>query len=147
MVGRGRVVYVPEVRPAVKKPPAVPMTSAYWKLPVNEEELMEAVRWASGQRLSLEVKAPRTVTAELMEQKQKGELVLHLLNYNVVRTPSVANIDVSLQIPLGKKVKSISLLSPDEKTFVTLPVTARDGRAGFVVPRLHTYDLVVIQLE
>jgi hypothetical protein len=147
VVGRGRVVYLPEVKPAFDKPPTAPMTSNYWKLPVNDEEITEAVKWAEGKRLSLEVKAPPTVTAELMEQKQKGELVLHLLNYNVVRTPSVANIDVSLQLPQGKKVTNASLLSPDEETAATLPVTARDGRADFVVPRLQTYDLVVIQLE
>ena len=147
MVGRGRVVYLPEVKPAVEKPATAAMTSAYWKLPVNEQELMEAVKWAAGQRLWLEVKGPPTVTAELMEQKQKGELVLHLLNYDVVRTPSVSNIDVSLQITQGKKVKSVSLLSPDEQTPITLPATARDGRAGFIIPRLQTYDLVVVQLE
>lgn len=147
IVGGGRVVYLPEVKPAVEKPPTAPMTSAYWKLPVNQQELIEAVKWAAGQGLSLEVKAPATVTAELIEQKQKGELVLHLLNYDVARTPSVTNIEVSLQLPQGKKVKNVSLLSPDEETAGTLPVTARDGRASFVVPRLETYDLVVIQLE
>jgi hypothetical protein len=146
-VGRGRVVYLPEVKPAVEKPPTAPMTSVYWKLPVNEEELIAAVKWAAGQRLSLEVKAPPTVAAELMEQRQKGELLLHLLNYNFVRTPSVANIEVSLQLPQGKKVRNVSLLSPDEETAEGLPATVRDGRASFVVPRLETYDLVVIQLE
>jgi hypothetical protein len=147
LFGRGRVVYFPEVKPAVEKPPTAPMTSVYWKLPVNEEELIEAVRWAAGQPLSLEVKAPPTVTAELMERQAKAELLLHLLNYNSARTPSVADIDVSLQLPQGKKVRNISLLSPDGETAGSLPVTVREGSAAFLVPRLQTYDLVVIQLE
>jgi hypothetical protein len=147
VVGPGRVVYLPEVKPAVEKPPTAPMTSDYWKLPVNQEELVEAVKWAAGQRMSLEVKAPLTVTAELMEQRQRVELLLHLLNYDAERTPSVVNIDVSLRLPQGKKVKNVSLLSPDGEASAALPVTAKDGRADFVVPRLETYDLLVIQLE
>jgi len=147
VVGRGRVLYLPEVKPAIDKPPTAPMTSEYWKLPLNQEDLIAAVRWAAGRRLSLEVKAPATVTAELLERKQQGELLLHLLNYDVVRTPSVADIEVSVQVPQGKKVKNVSLLSPDETSVGSLPVTASDGRANFTVPHLQTYDLVVIQLE
>ena len=123
------------------------MTSAYWKLPVNYEELIAGVKWAAGGRLSLEVKAPPTVAAELLEQKQKGELLVHLLNYDVERTSSVADIEVSVELPRGRKVKSASLLSPDEAEAQNLPVTLRDGRGEFVVPRLQTYDLAVIQLE
>src|SRR6266568_2239882 len=52
-VGRGRVVYLPEVKTDAEKPPTTAMTSEYWKLPFNEEELTAAVKWAAGQRLSL----------------------------------------------------------------------------------------------
>jgi hypothetical protein len=140
------VVYLPEVNPAAEKPTTTAMTSEYWKLPLNEEELTAAVKWAAGRRLSLEVNAPPTVTAELMMQNEKGKLVLHLLNYGVSRSPSIANIDVSVELPPGKHVRNVSLLSPDEGT-AALPIAGKNGRADFVVPRLQTYDLVVIQLE
>ncbi len=146
IVGRGRVVYLPEVKRDAEKPPTTAMTSEYWKLPFNEEELTAAVKWAAGQRLSLEVNAPTTVTAELMQQNEKEKLVLHLLNYGVSRIPSIANIDVSVELPSAKKVRKVSLLSPDEETSA-IPFEEKNGRTDFVVPRLQTYDLVVIQLE
>ncbi|PYV26100.1 MAG: hypothetical protein DMG24_07820 [Acidobacteria bacterium] len=86
--GQGRVVYIPEVKPGVPKPAAARMTSEYWKLPVNWKELIDDVRWAAGGRLSLEVTAPPTVVAELAHQKQKDELIVHLVNYDVARIPS-----------------------------------------------------------
>ena len=143
--GRGRVVYVPEVTPAIPKPPGARMTSPYWKLPLNSRELIDAVRWAAGGRLSLEVTGPPTVVAELAHQKQKDELIVHLLNYDVARTPSVRSIGVDLRVHEGKKAVKIALISPDEGGTLSLPFSAKDGRVRFVVPRLKTYSLAVVQ--
>ncbi len=143
----GRVVYIPEVRPAIQKPPTVRMTSDYWKLPLNWRELMDGVLWAAGGRLSLEVTAPTTVVTELVEQKEKNKMVLHLLNYDVARTPSVSNIAVNLRIPDGKKVVNVSLLSPDEGAETHLTSASKNGGVTFTVPRLRTYSVAVIQLK
>ncbi len=64
--GEGRVVYLPEVNPAVEKPATEPMTSRYWHLPVNWKELVESVRWAGGDVPLVEIEGPLTVTAELL---------------------------------------------------------------------------------
>lgn len=146
-VARGRVAYIPEVKPSIEKPPSARMTSEYWKLPVNWKELVDSVKWAAGGRLSLEVTGPLTVVTELMEQKQKSKMLVHLLNYNVAQTPSVRNIEVSLQIPEGKNVSKVSLLSPDGKHTQSLAAAETNGRVNFTVPRLGTYSLAVIQLE
>ena len=114
-MGRGRVVYVAEVRPAIEKPPAAWMTSQYWKLPLNWEELLGAVEWAASGKLSLEVRAPSTqhVVVELL--KQEGKLLVHLLNYSAPGTPHVDGIEVDLQIPEGRQVSQVKVLTPDRE--------------------------------
>ena len=145
--GQGRVVYIPEVKPAIPKPPGARMTSQYWKLPLNSKELIDGVRWAAGGRLSLELTAPPTVVAELVEQKPTGEMIVHLLNYDVARTSSVRNIGVDLRLPQGKKTTKVSLISPDEAGALSLPFAAKNGRVSFSVPRLKTYSLAIVQLQ
>ena len=145
--GRGRVTYIPEVRPSIEKPPSARMTSEYWKLPVNWKELVDSVKWAAGGRLSLEVTAPLTVVTELMEQKQKRRILLHLLNYNVAQTTPVRGVEVSLQIPEKEKLMKVSLLSPDAESAQSLAATVKKGTVSFTVPRLVTYSLAVIELE
>ena len=145
--GRGRVAYIPEVRPSIEKPPSARMTSEYWKLPVNWKELVDSVKWAAGGRLSLEVTAPLTVVTELMEQKQKRRILLHLLNYNVAQTTPVRRVEVSLQIPEKEKLMKVSLLSPDAESAQSLAATVKKGTVSFTVPRLVTYSLAVIELE
>jgi hypothetical protein len=146
-IGKGRAVYIAAVKPSIEKPPAQRTTSEYWKLPVNWEELIEAVQWAAAGRLSLQVNAPLTVAAEVTEQREEGRTIIHLLNYDAVRTPQVSNIGVSLEIPRGKKVKGISLLSPDEEGTSSPSFTTRNGSLLFTVPRLKTYTLAVIQTQ
>jgi hypothetical protein len=146
-VERGRVVYIPEVKPTIQKPRGARMTSEYWKLPANWKELIESVKWAAGGRLSLEVTAPPTVVAELVEQKQKNTFIVHLLNYDVARVPAVRNIQLSVQLPGQRKVRKAFLLSPDEEGLHPLPVTQKEGRATLTVPQVRTYALAVIQAE
>lgn len=137
----GRVVYLPEVKPAIEKPPTVPMTNQYWKLPANWEGLVDAVRWATGGRPTLEVEAPLTVTAELFRQLETGRLLLHLINYDVERTPEVKDIQVRVRGP--EKVKEIVLLSPDGAAEKLTP-TIKGGVLAFSISRLKGYSVAVI---
>ena len=145
--GRGRVVYIAEIKPSIDKPPAARMTSEYWKLPVNSRELIDAVKWAAGGQLSLETNAPETVVAELTEGKKGKELLVHLLNYDVARTPLVRSIEVSLLPPRTKSLSTVVLLSPDEENPQHVPLTLKNGRLTFTVPRLRTYTLATIELS
>ncbi len=147
LAGQSRAIYIEKVQPAVPKPPAATATSQYWKLPLNWEELVSAARRAAGGSLSVEVKAPLTVTAEVLEQKQKRRLLVHLVNYDAFRNPEVRNIQVSLSIPAGAAVERISLLSPDQEQPRALACAVRNRRAEFVVPALNTYSLAVLQLK
>ena len=146
-IGRGRVAYIPEIKPAIEKPMGARMTSQYWKLPVNWREVVETVRWAARGDFSLQVNAPLTVIAEPMVQRQTKKLLVHLVNYNVAANPEVSNLDVKFQLPAGASVAKVTLLSPDRANVVTLPHNSMGGVLAFTVPRLATYDLTVIQLK
>ncbi|MCC6587555.1 MAG: beta-galactosidase trimerization domain-containing protein [Bryobacterales bacterium] len=144
-VGSGRVAYIASVDAVKPKPPATGMTSAYWVLPANWRHVVDSVRWAAGGTMPLEVRAPLTVTAELLGQPKR--LLVHLLNFDYRRTPAVDSIGVSLRVPPGGAIEQVSWLSPDEPTAKTLPFTVAGGMAAITVPRLATYGMVVAQLR
>ncbi len=144
-VGDGRVVYLPEVKPAVEKPAAEPMTSRYWHLPVNWPELVDSVRWAGGGDPLLEIEGPLTVTAELLSQERENRLLLHLVNYGMEEDPVVRNLQIDLRSGQGE-VRKVYTLSPDGGENPGLEFVAEGNRIRFTLPRLETYTLVVIQL-
>ncbi len=132
--GQGRAVYVPEI--------AMPDEFRIGMLPENRAELLEAVRWAAGGPLQIEVKAPETVTMSLYAQPT-GRRILHFVNYD--EGHPVSNIDVRLQLPAAtKQAASVMVLSPDFEG--TRALTAeRDGHnLHFTVPQLEVYNLLVI---
>ncbi len=146
-VGEGHVVYIPEIKQVIQKPSGAAMTSQYWKLPENREEILESIKWAAGSQLISEIKAPDFVTAELTKTSDKTRLVLHLINYNADREPLVKEIKVNLEIPEGKKPKIVTTLSPDKPEKVSVEFQFLQGRIQFVVPELKTYCLVSIELD
>jgi hypothetical protein len=148
-VGEGRVVYIPEIIPTIVKPTSAPMTSRYWKLPVNTNELVESVEWASGGTPLLRAKATPTTVMELHRQQESGALLLHMINYDSVNTPSIENLEISLRVPGGVEIEQVRVLSPDRKTDEVIAhrmsKTERgEIRIALTVPQLQTYNLVAI---
>ena len=141
--GQGRCAYLPSVKPAVQKPAGASMTSQYWKLPLNWQEIIEAVKWAAT-GVSLEVKGPRTLVVEALEQEPGNRLLVHLLNYDDARHPSVENIAVSVRVPQGKTVRAVRLMSPDSAATPALPHTTSGDSVAFTVPRVRTYSIAVV---
>jgi len=149
-VGQGRVSYIPTIKPSIPRPPAVPMTFQYWKLPLNWEELIEQVRWVAGGKFSLEVEAPETlaVIAEQAQQVGRNRRLVHLLNYDSLRGSTVSNVKVDVELPQGAQVRQVTLLTPDGgETAITVPHQVESGRARFTVPHLKNYTMAVIDLE
>ncbi len=146
--GKGRVVYIPRIEPAVPPPPpqmTYDFANEHWKLPKNWRDLAAAVSWAAGDRLSVSVEAPLSVTLELAEQKDTGTRLLHLLNYDVSKP--LANIPVSVLLPAGRTLGEVTLESPDEDGRQTLNFTVREGVASFRIPKLKIYDLVLLRIQ
>jgi len=148
-LGHGRVVYLAAVKPAIQKPPAVPMSSQYWQLPLNWEEMIVAVRWAVGGKFSLEVETPTTlsVATELMQQPAKNRRLVHLLNYAAPLGSTVYNVRVEVDLPEGKRVREVALLTPDGGGLTSAPSQTRENRVRLTVPDLKTYTLAVLEME
>jgi hypothetical protein len=145
-VGKGRVVYIPAVQPSIPKPPAVAMTSRYWKKPVNWKELTESVQWASGNNLSVSIEAPQGVAMELFQKVDDNALILHLVNFDS-GNPSVKNIKVAVQVPGGRRVTQVTVLTPDDRNDDIIQFKESGTQLIFTVPQLSTYNLVVMKLE
>jgi hypothetical protein len=148
-VDRGRVSYIPAIKPAIPKPPVVRMTSEYWKLPLNWEDLIEHVRWAAGGKFSLEVEAPETlaVVAEHAQQVGRNRRLIHLLNYDSPRGSTVTNVKVDVELPKGAQVRQVTLLTPDGEEATTVPSQVESGRLRFTVPLLKIYTMAVVDIE
>ena len=148
-VGQGRVSYIPAIKPAIPKPPSEPMSSQYWKLPLNWEELIEQIRWAAGGKFSLEVETPETlnVVAELIEQPGQNRRIVHLLNYAAPQGAAVHNIKVEVELPEGKQAGRVILLTPDGGESTTVQSQTSGGRVRFTVPHLDIYTLAIIPTE
>jgi hypothetical protein len=143
--GRGRSSYIRAVISATSKPAGAPMTSQYWKTPANAREIMDEVRWAAD-GVSLEVQAPATLVAETLEQTGTGRLLVHLLNYEVDRRPTVDNVQVRLRIPAGKTVRSVRIFSPDASP-TSINSTVSRGSVQFTVPRIATYSIAAVEVQ
>ncbi|MFC1562611.1 alpha-amylase family protein [candidate division KSB1 bacterium] len=142
--GDGRVVYIPNIKPSIERPATAPMRNRYWKLPINWVEMVESVKWAASNELSIEVNAPLTVAMELT--KKRDNLMVHLVNYDMIRNPFVRDIEISLKIEDGKEVGKITLLSPDDGSSKSLDFSKVNGRVVFTIPLLETYRLAVLEL-
>lgn len=147
-VGAGRVSYVPAVKPAIEKPPGARMSSSYWKLPLNWPLLIGETRWAAGGSFSLEVAAPDTLTltAEVLDQPAQDRRVVHLLNYAAPQGKTAGHFRIEVELPKGKRLNNVTLLSPDDGEEHVVPSQMTQGRAIFVVPRLETYTMAVVNL-
>lgn len=146
--GKGRVVYIPRIEPAVTPPPALltyNFANKYWKLPVNYQDLAAAVNWAAGGRLSATVSAPASVTMELTEQKSSSTLLLHLVNFDFRRP--VRNIDVSVRLPAGFTISEVTCETPDGNERQAITPAVHGGVASFRIPSLKVYDLALIRLR
>ena len=146
--GKGRCVYIPEIKPTIKVSKdrlALEVPPESLALPENYQELVKAVNWASRDNLPIKVKAPLTVVIELLHQRSKNRIILHLLNYNFNQI--VKDIEVDLEIPEGKSVGKIILLALDNKEPKDIDYTIKDKRAHFGIGKLEIYAMVIIETK
>ena len=162
VVGKGRVVYIPRIVPAVERLPRTgwdmnqeiqkkfgTIDSRYWHLPRNWDDLRRAVVWAAGGRLSVEVDAPLTTVLNVTLRDDR--LCIHLINYD--HSHPVRGVGVTLADPFvesGSKVGCIWVISPDEGhpdegRGTELAFNADRNRIQFLVPELRIYSVVAIE--
>ncbi len=148
--GKGRVVYLPEIKPAIAKDGAagVRLSQQRWALPANHQEISDAVLKSLGGNgtLQMPIAAFPYVTVELASQAAEDRLILHLVNYNHNQTSRLSNVPVGITIPEDKRVKRIRMLTPDHPDKIEPVAWKKDESVSFNVPSLEIYSIVVFDL-
>jgi hypothetical protein len=108
----------------------------------EDEDVAAAVRRLCGADLSLSIRAPSGVGAELTQPP--GRRLLHLVNYT---DEPARDIGVSLRWPVARGIKSVVFASPLQADDVRLPFEVREGRVEFTVPSVDVYGIVAVTSE
>lgn len=147
--GKGRVAYLPAIEMDGQKPPAAPMRHQYWKSARNSTEVLAATRWAMGGPFSIETAQSLSpyLVMNLVEQKGGKRRMLHVVNYDCARNPSIQNVAVSVTALRSGSVKNVQFLTPDGPTSRPLKFRKQGGAVRFVLPSLNTYSLVVMEAD
>ena len=105
--------------------------------------IIDAIRRACGDRLTLSIGARAGLCAELTEQT--GRFLVHLVNY---RSDSPAkNIVIRLRLPIGSRVRSVTLANPEEEHELPLPFDQQDDVVTFTVHEVKVYQIAVVTMQ
>jgi len=106
------------------------------------DDVVTAVRRACRDQLSLSVKAPPGLCAELTRQTNRR--IVHLVNYRP--DGLVRNVVVTARVPDGGKVRSVSLASPRREKDTDLAFQDQAGTVTFTVPAVDVYEIAAVTL-
>ena len=146
-VGRGRVVYLPNVQydgPLSAPEPYFSISNRFWKLPKSWREIVEAVQWASKEDLPINVSGPSYLVMNLAWQKDKRRMLIHLVNYNVKNVVSIPSVEVRCTLPREQSAKSVEVYSPDLEARAPLNFAAHGSTTSFTVPQVMMYSVAVV---
>lgn len=135
--GRGRVVYFP-----------FDLDRTYWEVlsPDHAKLLVNAVRWAMNGRQPLEITGRGILDVALWEQKNSLTApMVNLTNPMLMKGPfreiyPVGEQTVSIELPAGRKAKSVQLLSNNRKADWKL----EGGRVVVRVPEVKILEVVAV---
>ncbi len=123
---KGRVVYIPS-------------------LTHKDAALPEAVRWAAGGSLNLHVEAPPFAAVEYCRNLESDELLLHVVNYNYRKVPTLPEVSVRLSLPEGKRCQEVVADSPDGPGEAGLSYDQQGASLSFDIPDIKIYSLIRIR--
>jgi len=138
-IGGGRAAYVPEVA----QPDSL---HEHYPLPPNWEALLEAVRWASGDDLSLRIDGPINLTCEMKVRSGGNRYLIHLLNY-ATANGSACGISVQFRIPPGRAISAVDQLTPDCTEPDPIDWRCEEQILIVEVPKVLTYTVLAVSLE
>jgi hypothetical protein len=109
----------------------------------ENDDVVDAVRRACNNRLSLSIQAGAGLCSELTEQP--GRRLVHLVNYNTDNPAK--NVMVRLLLPSGRKVKAVTLISPERQSDLEVSFQERDSVVTFGVPQVSVYEIAVVTMR
>lgn len=149
LAGSGRVAYLPAIQ--TRRPPDYTgvigeepyrFGTEQWENPLNAADLLNAIRWAAGGVLSVEVDAPEGVTIELLTQPD-GTLLLPLLNFKLDSPVPTANL--RLRLPIGKTITRARLLTYPAESEVEIPFKQTGVTLKTTLPAFDQYALLILE--
>jgi hypothetical protein len=109
----------------------------------ENDDIVDTVRRACNNRLSLSIRAGAGLCSELTEQP--GRRLVHLVNYKADNTAK--DVPVHLLLPSGRKVEVITLVSPEHQSDLEVSFQERDGMVTFSVPQVGVYEIAVVTMR
>jgi hypothetical protein len=146
--GAGRVVYLPGFEfdgPMPETEPYFTIGDRYWKLPRNSGELIEGIRWAAATPMPVDIKGPEYLVANTTIQPDRRRMLVHLVNYDAARTPSIDGIQVKLRLPDNQSAKEVLVYSPETAAAEHIRPAGAANELSFAVPRLRTYSVIAVR--
>jgi len=129
---------IPRERPALDDLPSAGVVRIE-----ESDDVVDAVRRACDGRFSLSIRAGSGLCSELTEQP--GRRLVHLVNYNTGNP--VKDISVRLILPPGRRVKTVTLVSPERRSDLEAEFQERDGFVSFDVPQVGVYEIAVVEMQ
>jgi hypothetical protein len=145
--GSGRTVYLSAIEFDGPLPPDQPyftLGTEFWRRPKNWQDIVDAVAWSAGENLPVSVAAPDFVAMNLVEQATKRRRIIHLVNYDTGKNPSIANIPIRCITPQGKPATEVRFYAPDADTGKPVDFRMEGAEAVFTVPTLQAYGVITV---
>ncbi len=147
-VGSGKVAYLPAIQFDGVMPPPEPyfwVSNIFWKRPKNWKDITDAVQWAAEDQIPLTLDGPDFLVANCTRQTRNQRFLVHLVNYDVVKTPTLSNLKVRVALPRNKKAQKVTLYAPDANDARSLDFTSDSSGTRFTVPEMKAYAMVSVQ--
>ena len=109
----------------------------------EKDDIVGAIRRACDDGLSISIQAGFGLCAELTEQP--GRRLVHLVNYQLGNPAK--DVSVQLRLPLGHRVKAVTLVSPERENDLEVSFQEQDGQVIFLVPQVHVYEIAVVTMQ
>ncbi len=146
----GRAAYIPAIEfdgPMPEMGSHFTIGNRFWKNPKNAAQIIEAVRWATRDRLPVTVRGPDYLVANLVTQAGRRRWLLHLVNYNAGNVPAISGVDVTMPAAESGTLSSITVLSPDAGEPEQLAAHKDASGVHFQIPEVRTYAVAVIEWQ
>jgi hypothetical protein len=145
--GQGRAAYIPAIEfdgPPPADQPYFTIGTEFWKRPKNSTELVDAVTWATGSELPISITGPEFIGMNLLEQPEERRRIIHLVNYNLEKNPSISNIEVRCATVEGKPATAVHFYAPGVENAQPLNFRMQDSQAIFTLSAFKAYGVVAV---
>lgn len=142
-LGKGKMIYIPKVIPAVEPGPAnEPFEPSRWVLPTNHYQIYYAVKDNLSDGLAIVTEAPLTTVVEILNRPKTNETIIHFINFE--QDKGLMPFQVQLKKQYAGKVKSMMFYSPEYDDPQVVDFTEEADKITFTVPSMKLYSMIVV---